>query len=136
MGHGSWKCQKGCGTNLPNLYQTTSFKLIALHHSSCLRVCLLLIPMVVSASIKLRPRSLPIKATPQTPTSGLAVAALQQQLYITWHNDTVVRHSYTTSLLRACQHAVLLRVGSPHWCAAWLSVGCVSRYGVVFAERK
>lgn len=60
----------------------------------------------------------------------------KQHIYITWHNDTVVKHSYSTSLLWACQHAVLLWVGSPHCCASWLSLGYVSRYGGVFAEKR
>lgn len=104
MGHGSWKFEKGCGTNLPNLYQTTSFKLIALHHSSCLRVCFLLILMVVSVSIKLRPRSLPIKATLQTPTSGLAVSFAATTLHhlAQWYCGEAQLYYLSVASLPAC----------------------------------
>lgn len=77
-----------------------------------------------------------INASLQQPASGLVIKASQQQTYISWHKDTTVKYNYSTSLLLACQHAVLLWERSPYCCAVWLSLGDVSGYGGVFAEKK
>lgn len=142
VGHGSWKCQKGCSKIFTKpdsliLHESRLWNHILLHHivvypASWLRRFSLL--LFVGKTVKWCP--LLIKAALQSLTSGLGVTSLQQQVYITWLSDAVVEHSYTTSLLWACQHAVLLWVGSPHRCAAWLSLGYVSRYGGVFTEKR
>lgn len=111
---------------------TISCKLIT-PLSSCL-LCFLLNAYWERCRITLC--TLLIKAIPQPPTRGQAVIVSQQQIYITWHNESVLKHGYSTSLLRTCQHAVLLWVGSPHCSTAWLSLGYVSRYGGVFAEKR